>query len=189
MNESPLLTLGNLVLRWHSDLGIPRNGALLFSRPCRPEVNVSMQLLGRTIAAPFGPLHYWIYCKGRCADKFYFLQDTMCPFCSTQRARARAISGTVPVVRYRLPTAFEQASVSQSVISRSRAGLSRRGEALWERVEAGSGSLGAASSESTAGSGRLRACGCSCHLRLLSRSRFRPSRGRVGVSLGLGGWL
>ena len=36
------------------------------------------------------------------------------------------------------------------------------GEALWERVEAGSGSLGAASSESAAGSGRLRACGCSC---------------------------
>ena len=34
VNESPLLTLGNLVLRWHSDLGIPRNGALLFSRPC-----------------------------------------------------------------------------------------------------------------------------------------------------------
>ena len=26
-------------------------------------------------------------------------------------------------------------------------------------------------------------------LRLLSRSRFRPSRGRAGVSLGLGGWL
>ena len=43
------------------------------------------------------------------------------------------------------PTAFEQA---------------RAGEALWERVEAGSGSLGAASSESAAGSGRLRACGC-----------------------------
>ena len=39
---------------------------------------------------------------------------------------------------------------------------SRRGEALWERVEAGSGSLGAASFESAAGSGRLRACGCSC---------------------------
>ena len=39
---------------------------------------------------------------------------------------------------------------------------SRRGEALWERVEAGSGSLGAASSESATGSGRLRACGCSC---------------------------
>jgi hypothetical protein len=39
---------------------------------------------------------------------------------------------------------------------------SRRGEALWERVEAGSGSLGAASSESAAGSGRLRACGSSC---------------------------
>ena len=34
------------------------------------------------------------------------------------------------------------------------------GDALWERVEAGSGLLGAASSESAAGSGRLRACGC-----------------------------
>ena len=31
---------------------------------------------------------------------------------------------------------------------------------FWERVEAGSGSLGVASSESAAGSGRLRACGC-----------------------------
>jgi hypothetical protein len=41
------------------------------------------------------------------------------------------------------PTAFEQAR-----------------EALWEQVEAGSGSLGAASSESAAGCGRLRACGC-----------------------------
>jgi hypothetical protein len=38
--------------------------------------------------------------------------------------------------------------------------LSRRGEALWERAEAGSGLLGAASSESAAGSGWLRACGC-----------------------------
>ena len=55
VNESPLLTLGNLVLRWHSDLGIPRNGALLFSRPCRPEVNVSMQLLGRTISSTLWP--------------------------------------------------------------------------------------------------------------------------------------
>ena len=42
------------------------------------------------------------------------------------------------------PTAFEQA----------------RGGAPWEQVEAGSGSLGAASSESAAGCGRLRACGC-----------------------------
>lgn len=74
VNESPLLTLGNLVLRWHSDLGIPRNGALLFSRPCRPEVNVSMQLLGRTIEQ-----HPLALCKGRCADQFYFLQETMCP--------------------------------------------------------------------------------------------------------------
>ena len=37
---------------------------------------------------------------------------------------------------------------------------SRRGEALWEQVVAGSGSLGAASSESAAGSGRLRGCRC-----------------------------
>ena len=44
------------------------------------------------------------------------------------------------------PTAFEQA----------QGGALR---AIWERVEAGSGSLGAASSESAAGSGRLRACG------------------------------
>ena len=45
------------------------------------------------------------------------------------------------------PTAFGQAR-------------GKRGEALWERVEAGSGSLGAAPSESAAGSGRRRACGC-----------------------------
>ena len=51
--------------------------------------------------------------------------------------------------------------------------------------EAGSGSLGAASSESAAGSGRLWACGCSCGCCVLSWSRFRPSRGRAGVSLGL----
>ena len=41
---------------------------------------------------------------------------------------------------------------------------SRRGEALWERVEAGSGSLGAASSESAASQPRGavgRVCGCS----------------------------
>ena len=37
---------------------------------------------------------------------------------------------------------------------------SRRGEALWEREAAGSGSLGAASSESAAGSVLLRGCGC-----------------------------
>ena len=37
---------------------------------------------------------------------------------------------------------------------------SRRGEALWEREAAGSGSLGAASSESAAGSVRLLGCGC-----------------------------
>ena len=41
-------------------------------------------------------------------------------------------------------------------------------EALWERVEAGSGSLGAASSESAAGSVRL-----SGELRLLSRPRTK----------------
>ena len=63
---------------------------------------------------------------------------------------------------------------------------SRRGEALWEREAAGSGSLGAASSESAAGSVRLRGCGC-----LLSRPRIRSSRGRAvfraGVLVGLDG--
>ena len=49
---------------------------------------------------------------------------------------------------------------------------SRRGEALWERVEAGSGSLGVASSESAAGSGRLRAWSGS----IVSRPRLRSSR-------------
>ena len=83
VNESPLLTLGNLVLRWHSDLGIPRNGALLFSRPCRPEVNVSMQLLGRTIAAPFGPL------QGPMRRSVLFLTgNNVSCCCSTQRARS-----------------------------------------------------------------------------------------------------
>ena len=52
----------------------------------------------------------------------------------------------------------------------------RRGEALSEREAAGSGSLGAASSESAAGSV------CSAPgLRLLSRPRIRSSRGRVWV--------
>ena len=44
-------------------------------------------------------------------------------------------------------------------------------QALWERVEAGSGSLGAASSESAAGSGRL-----SGPAAMLSRPRLRSSR-------------
>ena len=61
---------------------------------------------------------------------------------------------------------------------------SRRGEALWEWVEAESGSLGVASSESAAGSGRLRA---SVLAAVKSAARFRPSRGRAGVSLGLDG--
>jgi hypothetical protein len=61
-------------------------------------------------------------------------------------------------------TAGRYASATRAFISSfRRLPLSKRGdkrgEALWERVEAGSGSLGAASSESTAGSGRLRACG------------------------------
>ena len=58
-------------------------------------------------------------------------------------------------------TAGRYASAARAFISPSTAfeALSRRGEALWERVEAGSGSPGAASSESAAGSGRLRACG------------------------------
>ena len=39
-------------------------------------------------------------------------------------------------------------------------GTGMYGEVLWEREAAGSGSLGAVSSESTAGSGRLRDRGC-----------------------------
>jgi hypothetical protein len=65
-------------------------------------------------------------------------QDYVVPEPVPRAARARHIS----------PTAFEPQARGQ------------RREALWERVEAGSGSLGAASSESTEGSGRLRACGC-----------------------------
>ena len=56
-------------------------------------------------------------------------------------------------------------------------------EALWERVEAGSGSLGAASSESAAGSGRFRACPADVEPATVSAR----SRGRAGVSLGLDG--
>jgi len=56
-------------------------------------------------------------------------------------------------------TAGRYASAARAFISAGPLS-SRRGEALWERVEAGSGLLGAASSESAAGSGRLRACGC-----------------------------
>ena len=57
-------------------------------------------------------------------------------------------------------TAGRYASAAPAFISPT-APSSRCGEALWERVEAESGSLGAASSESAAGSGRPRACGCS----------------------------
>ena len=56
-------------------------------------------------------------------------------------------------------TAGRYASAARAFISPTGPS-SRRGEALWERAEAGSGLLGAASSESAAGSGRLRACGC-----------------------------
>ena len=52
------------------------------------------------------------------------------------------------------------ASAARAFISPTSTFEQARGEALWERVEAGSGSLGVASSESAAGSGRLRACGC-----------------------------
>ena len=51
---------------------------------------------------------------------------------------------------------------------------------LWERVAAGSGSLGAASSESAAGNGRLRGCGC-C---VLSRAAVSI----VALSCGLCVW-
>ena len=65
-------------------------------------------------------------------------------------------NGTLPVLYSRHVTHLPRAP------SFRRPPSSRRGEALWDRVEAGSGSPGAASSESAAGSGRLRACGCSC---------------------------
>ncbi len=61
----------------------------------------------------------------------------------SQRAMRALPSRPVPVPVLISPTAFEHSAQA-------------RGEALWERVEAGSGSLGAASSESAAGSGRLR---------------------------------
>ena len=103
--------------------------------------------------------------------------------------------GTVPVARS-IPVAALIAGCSSSTRlfrifrrfsptgTAARRRAHRHREALWERVEAGSGSLGAASSKSAAGSGRLRPPGL---LRLLSRPRFRPSRGRAGVSLGLDG--
>ena len=58
------------------------------------------------------------------------------------------------------PAAPPAATRLLRALSFRRPPSSRRGEALWEREAAGSGSLGAASSESAAGSGRLRACGC-----------------------------
>ena len=66
---------------------------------------------------------------------------------SRRRELGAAVYGVTAARAFISPTAFEQA---------------RAGEALWERVEAGPGSLGAASSESAAGSSRLRARGCSC---------------------------
>ena len=58
-------------------------------------------------------------------------------------------NGTLPVLYSRHVTHLPRAP------SFRRPPSSRRGEALWDRVEAGSGSPGAASSESAAGSGRL----------------------------------
>jgi len=61
----------------------------------------------------------------------------------------------------------------------------------WERVAAGSGSLGAASSESAAGSGRLRGCGC-CVLSRAAVSIVALSGAvvsRVGCVFGGFGWL
>ena len=104
--------------------------------------------------------------------------------------------GTVPVARS-IPVAALIAGCSSSTRlfrifrrfsptgTAARRRAHRHREALWERVEAGSGSLGAASSESAAGSGRLRACGCSCCCTCVGRGfgfRFRLSRGRAGVS-------
>jgi hypothetical protein len=76
----------------------------------------------------------------------------------SQRAMRALPSRPVPVPVLISPTAFEHSAQA-------------RGEALWERVEAGSGSLGAASSESAAGSGRL-----SGPAAMLSRPRLRSSR-------------
>ena len=75
----------------------------------------------------------------------------------SQRAMRALPSRPVPVPVLISPTAFEHSAQA-------------RGEALWERVEAGSGSLGAASSESAAGSGRL-----SGPADMLSRPRIRSS--------------
>ena len=57
-------------------------------------------------------------------------------------------------------TAGRYASAARAFISPTAFKQARGGALGTERVEAGSGSLGAASSESAAGSGRLRACGC-----------------------------
>ena len=96
-------------------------------------------------------------------------------------------SSTVPVLGGSGRTTGRYASAARAFISPT-AFEQARGQALWERVEAGSGSPGATSSESAAGSGRLRAPAAVLgFLRLLSRPRFRPSRGLAGVSLGLDG--
>ena len=108
-----------------------------------------------------------------------------------EKGEVREISlfdGTWYIVQYRALAAPPAVTHLPHAPSFRRPPSSRRGEALWERVEAGSGSLGAASSESAAGSGRFRACPAA--LRMLSRPRFRPSRGRAGVCCVVGfGWL
>ena len=94
-----------------------------------------------------------------------------------------------PRVARTRPLRSSPRSALRASFPHERGALARRAGALssglWEQVEAGSGSRGAASSESAAGSGRLRACA----LRLLSRPRFRPSRARsCGCVVGFG-WL
>ena len=123
------------------------------------------------------------------------LDDGICMGVRTFVEKFRVLSiehrkrrGTVPVARS-IPVAAVHFN-SRKFADRCAASRAHRHdrEALWERVEAGSGSLGAASSESAAGSGRLRACGCSCCCTCVGRGfgfRFRLSRGRAGVSLGL----
>ena len=58
------------------------------------------------------------------------------------------------------PTAFEQARGGHGGGALGAGGGLRFYQEAGPRLEAGSGSLGVASSESAAGSGRLRACGC-----------------------------
>ena len=97
---------------------------------------------------------------------FLMLEELMYPVpvisgCSTSRRRRPRPHATLWMPSYATPSSVDRRKRLPRAHSRfRRPPSSRRGEALWEQVEAGSGSLGAASSESAAGCGRLRACGC-----------------------------